>query len=79
VVTLLKEECELAPHILSRDRDCRAPHVHRRRAKRSAADVFRDRIRDKDKDPSFAAKQGRARHERIWAEINEGPAYGMVI
>jgi hypothetical protein len=33
----------------------------------------RDRIRDKDKDPSFSAKQTRAEDERVWAEIHEHP------
>jgi hypothetical protein len=35
--------------------------------------VRRDRIRDKDKDPSFSAKQTRAEEERVWAEIHERP------
>jgi hypothetical protein len=34
---------------------------------------FRDCIRDKDKDPSFSAKQTRAEEERVWAEIHERP------
>jgi hypothetical protein len=35
--------------------------------------VLRDRIHDKDKDPSFSAKQTRAKDERVWTEINERP------
>jgi hypothetical protein len=35
--------------------------------------VLRDRIRDKDKDPSFSAKQTRAKDERVWTEIRECP------
>jgi hypothetical protein len=39
---------------------------------------YRDRIRDKDKDPSFSAKQTRAEEERVWAEIHERPFYGSL-
>jgi hypothetical protein len=35
--------------------------------------VLRDRIRDKDKDPSFSAKQARVKDEPVWAEIRECP------
>jgi hypothetical protein len=34
---------------------------------------FRNHIHDKDKDPSFSAKQTRAKDERVWPEINERP------
>jgi hypothetical protein len=39
---------------------------------------FRDRIRDKDKDPSFLARQTRAEDERLWAEIHETSVFGAL-
>jgi hypothetical protein len=40
--------------------------------------VIRDRIRDKDKDPSFSAKQTRAK-ESVWTEINERPVWRKAV
>jgi hypothetical protein len=34
---------------------------------------FRNRIRGKDKDPSFSAKQTRVEVSVFWAEIHERP------
>jgi hypothetical protein len=31
--------------------------------------IIRYRIRNKDKDPSFSAKQARVNDERVWAEL----------
>jgi hypothetical protein len=46
----------------------------------SIAIVLHDRIRDKDKDPSFSAKQIRANDEGVWAAIRQCPllAHGCV-
>jgi hypothetical protein len=36
-------------------------------------------ISTKDKDPSFSAKQTRAKDERVWAEIHECPLLGASV
>jgi hypothetical protein len=44
-----------------------------------AAIFCRDRIRDRDKDPSFSAKQTRAKDESVWTEINERPVWRQAV